>query len=127
MSETLIGVIIGGLIASITPIINIIHDHIKWKKGQRIEYLKLKRDRLEKTFKETYGKIVEGINDDNYSTDALSNFEFLFPSKVSEEYEKFIKLEKKDPLKIKFSLYDIMRSMKKELADIEKKIECEII
>ena len=46
MGEVLIGVIIGGLIASIAPITTLIIDHKRWKKEAQLEYLKSERKRL---------------------------------------------------------------------------------
>jgi gas vesicle protein len=132
MSEALIGVVIGGIIASVTPIITIISNHKKWKKEQKIEYLKQKRDRLEKTFKKSYQKILEGYEKDSFSMDAISDFMITLPKKVSEKFDEFMNFEcdKLDPekkkLEEKFKLLDISVLMKKELVKIDESIEKEI-
>jgi hypothetical protein len=38
MNETLYGVIIGGIIASITPIAQLIMNRIQWKKEEKLVY-----------------------------------------------------------------------------------------
>ena len=40
MSETLNGVIWGGIIASIIPITTLVLNHLRWKKEAKLEYLK---------------------------------------------------------------------------------------
>ena len=127
MLETLLGVVIGGIIGSIIPFITIIYSHKKWKSEQRIEYLKLKRDQLEKIFKKAYEATDDGMKKGSFPIDVLSDYDFLLPKNVSNEFDRFIKSKEKDPLKIKFALYNISRSMKKELHKIENEIENEVM
>lgn len=67
MSEVLIGVIIGGLIASIMPIINIVYDYKKWKKQLKINHLKEKRNKLEIAYKEALEILEQCIANDEYN------------------------------------------------------------
>ena len=43
MSETLIGVIIGGIIASIAPVFTLAVDHRRWRRESRLTYLMSER------------------------------------------------------------------------------------
>lgn len=123
MTETLQGVIIGGSIASIIPIIAMINDHIKWKKERKIEYLKMKKDKLEQKFKDVYKEISEGKIKEKYPVDVVSDITSILSENVSAEITKFIYLKSDDHEKVILALYDISRAMKVELKDIEKEIE----
>ena len=53
MSEALIGVIIGGAIASISPIVQLYFGHLHWKRDAKLAYLKEERQQFEKDANET--------------------------------------------------------------------------
>jgi hypothetical protein len=66
MPDILLGVIIGGLITSITPIIMIILDHRRWKRQARLEQRRLERKRLEKVFRENLKRFSKAISENSY-------------------------------------------------------------
>lgn len=122
MSEILWGVIIGGVIASIVPVVSLFYSHRKWKVEKKIENLRIKRDRLEKLFEEAREKISDGLEKNFYSMDMITNFELIFPREVFNYFKNM--MEDKDENKRKTEhFYLIMKSMKKCLADIDNEIE----
>lgn len=123
MSDTLLGVLIGGAIASITPIITITIEYKKWKKDKRIDFLKLKREKLETSFKDASEKITIGMQDGKFSVDTLSDFDFLFPKNVSEALQKFMNEEYRSPKTTLFHNYEINREMKKALSELDHQLE----
>ncbi len=126
MSDTLLGVIIGGLIASIGPLITLKMNHTKWKCEKKLEYLKEKRNKLEKACSGTLTKIAEGILKNNYSSDMMSDIDFLFPEKVSKAFENLMKEDDKTELKMQKHYYLIARAMKQSIAELDEDI-CKII
>ena len=74
MSDTLLGVIIGGLIASITPIVMIILNHRQWKRQSALEQLRFERRRLEKIFRGNLKRFSKAITENSYPSDMIMDF-----------------------------------------------------
>ncbi|MDP3013293.1 MAG: hypothetical protein Q8M92_03560 [Candidatus Subteraquimicrobiales bacterium] len=117
----------GGLIASVTPIITFIIEYIKWKKITKIEHLRIKRNRLEKAYQIASDKLNKGMKEKKFSSDMLSDFDFIFPKEVTQALENFMNEKDKSEIKtMRLHFYSIMRAMKKTLADIDELIENQI-
>lgn len=126
MSEALVGVIIGGTIASLTPVINLYLSEKRWKREAKVSHLEQKRKRLEEAFKGTLDRLTRAMVENFYPSDMMSDFDFLFPREVSEAFESMIKDGDKSELNRKVHFYKISRSMKKSLADLDGQIYNEI-
>jgi len=128
MSEALLGVIIGGAIAILTPVINIILEQKRWKKVKRIDYLHNQKMELEKRFKEIGKKLDECMLRNSYPCDMLAMFMEYFPKTVYDAFDSMMcdKTKNKIQEKISFHLLNIQRAMHKALRDIEEKIENEL-
>ena len=126
MSETLIGVIFGGIIASIIPVVTLIYEHKKWKKGKRIENLRIKKEELEKKYEECKEKLYEGLQKEIYDTDMVFNFRSIFPKNVSEAFIKMMEDKDRSTESKKDHSILIIAEMKKSLAEIDKEIEKEL-
>lgn len=123
MSETLLGVIIWGIIASITSIVTLFYSHKKWKVEEKIKSLKEKRNRLELKYKEIHPKLVKWISENSYDIEMLSHFECSFPKKVNEQFQKLMDDKSNDPTKNKFHFLSMQVKMNESLNDIDKEIE----
>lgn len=122
MSETLLGVIIGGLIASIAPIASLISETIRWKLERRLEQLREERSRLEHLIADVLPQLGDGMAENSYSSHMTSDIFALMPSSVSDKFEKWMAEEQKDELKSKHAFFDIALEMKKCLAEIDRNI-----
>ncbi len=122
MSDTLIGVIIGGLIASISPIASLIIDHLRWRREARLEYLKGERRRWESKYKETLNRLGQAMKEDNYPSDMITDFLVLMPKDVSDRFSEWMKPEKKSQEEGQHAYLAIALSMKKHLSEIDKQI-----
>ncbi len=125
MSETLLGVIIGGFIGLISTSIMLIYNYIRWKKENKITYLKEKKDKLEKDFQKAYKELLTGFKNGSYEVYTMMDLDFVFPKNVKEAFDSFIKTDHRDEKK--HQLYNVAYAMKNELVKIEKEIEREII
>lgn len=126
MSEALIGVIIGGVIGSITTFLVLAFEYKKWKKEKRIENLRIKREELEKKYESGRKKLYEGFKKDSYDTDMVFNFEIIFPKNVSEAFKNMMYDKDKSYEAKKKHSFRIISEMKKSLAQIDKEIEEEL-
>ena len=123
MSETLWGVLIGGVIGWIIPIAHYIGEFRKWKKERRYAVLKEKRDRREKLYDELMEKISEGISRDSYDIPTIAAILKLCPESVTTAFDTLI-LEKNKDLSQKKSHYlNICLALRADLAEIEKQME----
>ena len=123
MPDILLGVIIGGLIASITPIVMIILDHRRWKRQAKLEQLRLERKRLEKMFRENLKRFSKAISENSYPSDMIMDFILTMPKEVSTIFKEFLANPKKTDATCKTALINVVSSMKKNLSDIDHEIE----
>ena len=123
MSDILIGVIIGGVIASITPFVMLILDHRRWQRESKLEYLKSERKRLEKIFRENLKRFGKAIAENSYPSDMMMDFLLTMPKEISIIFKEFLADPNKTDEKCKKAYIIIISSMKKTLSDIDSKIE----
>jgi len=123
MSDTLLGVIIGGLIASITPIVMIILDHRRWQRQSKIEQLRFNQRRLERIFRGNLKRFSKAITENSYPSDMIMDFILTMPQEVSTKFKEFLADPNKTDEKCKKAYINVVSSMKKILNDIDSKIE----
>lgn len=123
MNETLIGVFVGGLIASIAPITTLIIDHKRWKKETILEYLKSERNRLNENFEKTLEKLSKAMAENSYPSDMVSEIMIMMPENVSDKFIEFIEDKDKTENKMKNTYLDLAVEMKVSLKEIDDKIE----
>ena len=122
MSETLVGVLIGGLIASIAPIANLYFESKKWKRDSQLEYLKQERERLSTLFEDTLDELANAMIENSYSSKMTSEITILMPKEVSEKFMSFMDEKDKTESNCKTAYLGIAVEMKKCLKDIDDKI-----
>jgi len=123
MSDTLIGVIIGGVIASITPLVMLFLDHRRWQRESELEHLKSERKRLEKIFRENLKRFSKAIAENNYASDMIMDFLLTMPKEVSVKFKEFLADPNRTDSRSKKAYMGIVLSMKKILLEIDSKIE----
>ena len=123
MSDTLIGVIIGGMIASITPLVMLILDHRRWQRESKLEHLKSDRKRLEKLFKKNLQRLSKAIAKNSYPSDMIMDFLLTMPKEISILFKEFLADPNKTDSRCKKAYMSIFLSMKKTLSEIDFKIE----
>ncbi len=122
MSETLLGVLIGGLIASIAPISSLIFESKKWRIERRLAQLKEERARLELLIADVLPQLGKDMSEKNYSSHMTSDIFALMPKSVSDRFLEWMAEESKDELKSKHAFFDMALEMKKCLVEIDRKI-----
>jgi type II secretory pathway pseudopilin PulG len=123
MSETLLGVIIGGLIASVAPITMLILDYRRWQRQAMLEQLRLERTRLEKMFRVNLKKLSQAIAENSFPSDMIMDFILTMPKEVSIKFKEFLADPDKTDVKYKKAYISLVSSMKKVLSDIDSRIE----
>ena len=123
MPDLLLAVIIGGLIASITPIVMIILDHRRWQRQATLEQRRLERKRLEKVFRENLKRFSKAISENSYPSDMIMDFILTMPKGVSTIFKEFLANPNKTDATCKKAYINVLSSMKKSLSDIDYEIE----
>ena len=123
MLDTLLGVIIGGMIASVTPIVMLILDRRRWHRQSTLEQLRFERRRLEKIFRENLKRFSKAITENSYPSDMIMDFILTMPEEISSKFKEFLADPNKTDAKVKKAYINAVLSMKKILSDIDSKIE----
>ena len=123
MSDILIGVIIGGIIASITPLVMLILDHRRWQRESELEHLRSERKRLERIFRENLKRFSKAIVKNSYASDMIMDFLLTMPKEISIKFKEFLADPNKTDSRCKKAYMSIGLSMKKTLSEIDSKIE----
>jgi hypothetical protein len=122
MSETLIGVIIGGIIASIAPVFTLVVDHRRWRRESRLTYLMSERQNLEALYGKNLKRFSKAISENSFSSDLISDFLLSMPKEVSATFKVFMADPDKTDKKCRQSYMSLAGAMKKSLAEIDNKI-----
>jgi hypothetical protein len=123
MSEILIGVIIGGLIASIAPVFTLFIDQRRWRKESKLSYLLSERKNLESLYSKNLKRFSKSIAENSFSSDMISEFLITMPQEVSSTFKDFMTDPNKTEKKCKQFYLDLASAMRKSLNEIDNKIK----
>ena len=84
MSEALIGVVVGGLIAALVQFVTAWTGEKRWQLELRLSHLKAERGRLEKIFEESLKSFGEGMANNSYPSNMIADFSLLMPRIVKD-------------------------------------------
>lgn len=68
MNDTIIGVVVGGLIAWITPLLALRYGERRWKAEALLNVMKADRDRMEQLYERALRLFADGMVTNSYST-----------------------------------------------------------
>lgn len=123
MSDTLLGVIVGGLLSGIATWITLALQHRKWRTEFRVSHLRAKRDRLEATCERVLDQLGNAMMKNSFPSKMMSDIDFLLPEDVSKIFDELMADKEKDDLAKKGYYYRIARAMKKSLKDLDEEID----
>lgn len=123
MSETLQGVLVGGVIASLAPVITLLVETRRWRIEMRVAQLRLTRERLEKLFSEITKALLDGVETGVYPIEMYANMDLHLPQGVRDALDKFLTETDKSKKTMRGHYMFIELEMKKALARIDKEID----
>lgn len=121
-SEAIVGVLVGGIIASIAPLAHLVADHHRWKRETKLAHLREERRRLEQMYTDTLAKLGKAMAENSYPSDVMADILVLMPKDVGEHFEAWMDDKNKDDTKGKHAYMNICVAMKRSLADIDQRI-----
>ncbi len=126
MSEALFGVLVGGLIASVGPVISLVLEHRRWAREKTLEYLRSERQRLEALFRETLAELSDAMDRNSYPIQMLADMGVMMPKAVSQRFNSWMEKPDKTVQDRKEAFLEISIEMKSALAELDRKIEAAI-
>ena len=90
MSDTLVGVIIGGLIASVLPAATLAFQVWRWKHERHLKYLKSERRRLEELFNQISNPLSESMESGTWDSRIWIPFLVHGPESVHDQISKML-------------------------------------
>lgn len=122
MWETLTAVVVGGIIASLAPLVGMAADGARWKKERRLELLREQRQLLEARADEVLSHIPKAMADNSYPSSMTSSILAFFPKAASDRFTDWMASQDKDKAAGQSAYFDICLAVKNELASLDAQI-----
>lgn len=115
MNDTIIGVVVGGLIAWITPLLALRYGERRWKAEALLNVMKADRDRMEQLYERALRLFADGMVTNSYSTNMIADFMVLMPKDIYDLFIEHMKDKDKSEPKSKSAYLEIAAAMKRDL------------
>jgi len=122
VSDALIGVVVGGLIAWVAPLLTLRYTERRWRFEAKINYLKAERDRFEKLYERNLERFSKGIAENSYSSEMSAEIFAMMPKEIGDLYIQWMAEKKKDDSKRKVVYLEMASVMKRDLAKRDAEI-----
>jgi hypothetical protein len=123
MIDMLVGFVVGGLIASLAPMVTLIMDQKRWKRTSELEQLRIERERLERSFRYNLTDLFRAMRENSFSSEMISEFTLTMPKEVGVRFREFMTDPEKTDAKCRKAFMDIVGLMKKSLAEVDDRID----
>ena len=115
MNETLIGVLVGGLIGWIAPLLTLWYGERRWKFEAKLAHLKAERDRFERLYEKTAQSLSETVEEKTYSYDMYSDIKVLMPKEILDCFHKYAESGSLELFERQKRFIDLLAAMKTDL------------
>lgn len=123
MTETLWGVLIGGVIGLAGAGLAILSEYSRWRAEQRLTYLRERRAELEEMFADIRGTLAEDMKKDSYTNDMILRIVHRCPPPVWAAFDAMMRETERTPTNLIKHHFNVSEAMMKELAAIDGKLE----
>jgi hypothetical protein len=89
MNETLLGVIVGGLIGCIAPLLTLRYGERRWKFEANLAHLKSERDKFELLYEKTIENIESNSSEQALPMKVLADIIILMPIDISNAFDAY--------------------------------------
>ena len=122
MSEALLGVLIGGLIAWVAPLLTLHYGEKRWRFETKLEHLKSERARFEADYEQAQDLFAKGAAENSYSTSMIADFLVIFPAEMTELFEEHMHDEDKSEKRIRGTYLELAAAMERDLRSRDREI-----
>lgn len=122
MNDTIAGVLIGGLLASVAPMVTLFVDSKRWRFDKKFEILRAERDRLEVIGEKLAMRLADAMANNSYPSDLTSDIMIHMPPAVWERFDQWMKLKPKSEIEAKHAYLEICVEIKRAIAELNSKI-----
>ena len=123
MNETLLGVLLGGLIGWIAPLLTLRYGERRWKFEAKLSHRKAERNRFESLYERTIVSIEENADEGNLSIRMLADIIVLMPEEVRKAFDDYIESGDRQQAKDKMKYLELVAAMKRDLKARDKAID----
>lgn len=114
MNDTLIGVIVGGLIGWITPLLTLRYGERRWKFEANLAHLKSERDKFATLYEKTIEIIESNAGSRALPIKTLADIIVLMPNEVSNAFDSYYDPSISDEAR-KTKFLELVAAMKRDL------------
>jgi hypothetical protein len=122
MSEALIGVVLGGLIAWVAPLVTLHYSERKWKMELLVAHLTSERDRAETMYERVLADFGKAMVENSYPSNMTSDLLVFAPKDVLDVFTSFMADKPKTEEKCKSAYLALAAAMKRDLRSRELEV-----
>ncbi len=115
MNETLLGVLVGGLIGWIAPLLTLRYSERRWKFEAKLNHLKSERGRFETLYERTVASLEERNDEEMLPIKMVADIIVLMPDDVRNAFDLYVNSDIKDASAKKVKYLELIAAMKKDL------------
>lgn len=122
MDSQLWGVLMGAAIASIAPLITLRTTQARWRLEKRIEFLRQKKNDIEKLYDDILLKLPIAIQEESYPISMMAAISIRASPEVRKLYYDYMESKERDSSNKKSLILNITMAANKHINSIEKEI-----
>ena len=115
MNDTLLGVLLGGLIGWIAPLLTLKYGERRWRFEAKLNHLKSERDRYESIYEKTVESIEKGAGERMLSIKMLADIIVLMPEEVRNAFDAYVESDGEIGSRDKGKYLELIAAMKTDL------------
>lgn len=115
VTEALIGVVVGGLIAWVAPLMTLRYSERRWTFEAMLSELKEERERFEQLYEKNLQLFADGAAQNNYSSNMTSDFLVLMPKEINDMFLAHMADKDRSDARIKGTYLALASAMKRDL------------
>ncbi len=121
MNDTLLGVIVGGLIGWIAPLLTLRYGERRWKFEANLAHLKSERDKFATLYEKTIENIESNVGSRELPIKTLADIIVLMPSEISKAFDSYFEPNITDEVR-KTNFLELVAAMKRDLRNRDNAI-----
>lgn len=115
MSETLFGVLLGGLIGWIAPLMTLKYGERRWRFEAKVSHLKSEREQFAELYEKTIKTLADRDDPKVFSSNMLADILVLMPDEVLAKFNEYAEPGEFDEFEVRKRYLEFVAAMKRDL------------